>query len=169
MQKINDISDSKRQQTITTDYKRLFNGLVLTSVVTLHRQTKRSDTTNQIFSFIIKHTHIMSTMRNSVTLIGRPGAEPEMRVFNSSKMARFRMAVNERRRNANNEWVDNTQWFPIVAWGNVADRVEKSVKKGQLLAIDGSLRNNEWTDDKGQRHSTIEININDLFPIEKSK
>ena len=111
----------------------------------------------------------MSTMRNSVMLIGRPGAEPETRIFNRNKMTRFRIAVNERRRSANNEWVDNTQWFPVVAWGNVADRVERLVKKGQLIAIDGSLRNNEWTDDKGQRHSTIEVLINDLFPIEKSK
>ena len=111
----------------------------------------------------------MSTMRNSVMLIGRPGAEPETRTFNNSKMVRFRIAVNERRKNANNEWVDNTQWFPIVAWGNVAERVERNVKKGQLVAIDGSLRNNEWTDDKGQRHSTTEVWINDLLPIEKSK
>jgi hypothetical protein len=38
----NNISDSKRQQTTTVDYKRLINGLVLTSVVTLHRQTDGS-------------------------------------------------------------------------------------------------------------------------------
>ena len=111
----------------------------------------------------------MSTMRNSVMLIGRPGAEPETKTFNRNKMTRFRIAVNESRKNANNEWVDNTQWFPVVAWGNVADRVERIVKKGQLIAIDGSLRNNEWTDDKGQRHYVTEVWINDLFPIEKAK
>ena len=113
----------------------------------------------------------MSTMRNSVMLIGRPGAEPEIKNFNnnSNKVARFRIAVNENHKNANGEWVSNTQWFPIVAWGSTADRVERIVKKGQMIAIDGSLRNNEWTDDKGQRHSTTEVWINDLFPIEKSK
>ena len=111
----------------------------------------------------------MSTMRNSVMLIGRPGAEPEMRNFNNSKIARFRIAINERRRNANNEWVENTQWFPIVAWGSVAERVERNVKKGQLVAIDGSLHNNEWTDDKGQRHSSTEVWIHDLFLIDRVK
>jgi hypothetical protein len=40
----NNISDSKRQQTTTVDYKRLINGLVLTSVVTLHRQTNQGAT-----------------------------------------------------------------------------------------------------------------------------
>ena len=111
----------------------------------------------------------MSTMRNSVMLIGRPGAEPEMKTFNNNKIARFRIAVNESRKNANGEWVSDTQWFPIVAWGAVADRVEKNVKKGKRIAIDGSLHNNEWTDDKGQRHSTTEIWVNDLFLIDFEK
>lgn len=109
-------------------------------------------------------------MRNSVTLVGRPGAEPEMRSFNNNmKVARFRMAVNERRRNANNEWVTDTQWFPVVAWGTLAERVMKSVQKGKQLAVAGSLRNNEWTDDKGQRHSTTEIKLSDILPFEFDK
>jgi len=103
-------------------------------------------------------------------LIGRPGAEPEMRSFNNNgRMARFRIAVTESHRNANNEWVNDTQWFSIVAWGSVADRVQKVVRKGQQVAIEGKLRNNEWTDDKGQRHSTTEIWIDDLFAMEKEK
>ena len=109
-------------------------------------------------------------MRNSVMLIGRPGAEPEMRnLSNNNKVARFRLAVSESRRNANNEWVNDTQWFSMVAWGAIADRVQKNVKKGQQLAIEGKLRNNEWTDDKGQRHNSVEIWIDDLFQMEKTK
>ena len=111
----------------------------------------------------------MSTMRNSVMLIGRPGADPEMRNLNSNgKVARFRLAVNERRKNANREWVNDTQWFNMVAWGNLAERVENNVKKGMQMAIEGTLRNNEWTDDKGQRHSTTEIWINDMVLMEKA-
>ena len=110
----------------------------------------------------------MSTMRNSVLLIGRPGTEPEVKsINNNNKVARFRLAVDERRMNANREWVNNTQWFTLVAWGKTAERVERYVKKGQQVAIDGSLHNNEWTDDKGQRHYATEIWIDDLFPMEK--
>jgi len=112
----------------------------------------------------------MSTMRNSVMLIGRPGAEPEVKNFNNNnKVARLRLAVTESKKNANGEWVNDTQWFTVVAWGKNADRVEKNVKKGKRIAIDGSLRNNEWTDDKGQRHSNIEIWVNDLFLIDVEK
>ena len=108
-------------------------------------------------------------MRNSVMLIGRPGAEPEVKMFNNNKMTRFRLAVTESKKNANGEWVNDTQWFPIVAWGPVADRVEKNVKKGKRIAIDGSLRNNEWTDDKGQRHTVTEVLVKDLFLIDWDK
>ena len=112
----------------------------------------------------------MSTMRNSVMLIGRPGAEPEVRNFsNNNKVARFRLAVTESHRNANNEWVNDTQWFTLVAWGKLADRVENNVKKGLQVAVEGTLRNNEWTDDKGQRRSNIEVWVNDLFLIDKVK
>ena len=108
-------------------------------------------------------------MRNSVMLIGRPGAEPEVKMFNNSKMTRVRLAVTESKKNANGEWVNDTQWFPIVAWGPVADRVEKNVKKGKRIAIDGALRNNEWTDDKGQRHTITEVLVKDLFLIDFDK
>ena len=108
-------------------------------------------------------------MRNSVTLVGRPGAEPEMRALNNGKKATFRLAVNEGRKNANGEWVETTQWFPVVAWGALAERVEKDVRKGMRIAISGSLHNNEWTDDKGQRHLVTEIWVSELLPVEKPK
>ena len=111
----------------------------------------------------------MSTMRNSVMLIGRPGAEPEIKTFNNNKKARFSLAVTENKKNSNGEWVNDTQWFPIIAWGPIADRVEKNVKKVKRIAIDGSLKNNEWTDDKGQRHSVTEVWVNDLFLIDFEK
>ena len=108
-------------------------------------------------------------MRNSVMLIGRPGAEPEVKMFNNSKMTRFRLAVTESKKNANGEWVNDTQWFPIVAWGPAADRVEKNVKKGKRIAIDGALRNNEWTDRNGQRQLSTEIHLNNFILLDWGK
>ena len=110
----------------------------------------------------------MSTLRNSVTLVGRPGADPEVKNLNDNKkVARFNLAVNESYKNANDEWVNTTQWFPVVAWNGVADRAEKVIKKGLQVAIDGKLRNNEWKDDKGQHHSVTEIWLEDFIVLEK--
>lgn len=77
--------------------------------------------------------------------------------------------MTERRKNANNEWVNETHWFNLIAWGAVASRVESNVRKGQQIAIEGSLRNNEWTDDKGQRHSSVEIWVKDFLMMSPAK
>lgn len=108
----------------------------------------------------------MSTMRNSVMLIGRVGAEPEIKVAGSNqKVARFRLAVNEGRMGANQEWIENVQWFSIVAFGQQAEHVEKVAQKGKQVAIEGSLRNNDWTDQNGVRHNTVEILVSSIFAI----
>ena len=112
----------------------------------------------------------MSTMRNSVMLIGRRGADPEVKNFNDNKkVARFNIAVTEGHKNANDEWVNTTQWFPVVAWNEVADRAERLVQKGVQIAIDGKLHNNEWKDDKGQTHIVTEILMEDIVVLEKDK
>ena len=109
-------------------------------------------------------------MRNSVTLIGRPGVEPEIKNYaNDKNVARFSLAVSDSFVNSNNERVDYTNWFNIVVWGDNALRAGKCVKKGKLVAIQGSLHNNEWTDKDGCRHMTTEIWAEDFFPIEFPK
>lgn len=112
----------------------------------------------------------MSTMKNSVMLIGNAGSEPEIKTFdNGQKVAKVRIAVNESYKNANGEWVQTTQWFGLVAYGKIADRFEKSIHKGVLFAIDGRLHNNEWNDDKGQWHCVTEIIVNDVFLIDSQR
>ncbi len=112
----------------------------------------------------------MSTMRNSVMLIGRPGADPEMKNFdNNQRVARFRLAVNEAYTNEENERIENTQWISITAWNGLADRVMKIVRKGFMVAIEGSLRNNEWTDKDGNRRSTVEVVLSDMMPVDFEK
>ena len=163
-----------RQQTTTNDYCRqqtfnqrlsLDKGCYFAS-----SNQSRGDTTKQPYSLITKHTHIMSTMRNSVMLIGRPGAEPETRTFNGNRVvARFNLAVNETRRNAKREQVKDTQWFTVVAWDKTAERVAQTVKKGRQIVIDGALRNNEWTDKNGQRHLSTEIHLNNFILLDWGK
>ncbi len=109
-------------------------------------------------------------MRNSVMLIGRPGAEPEMRTFNENHVvARFNLAVNETRRNAKNKLVKTTQWFTVVAWNKTAERVAQVVKKGKQIAVNGALRSIEWTDKNGKRHLSTEIHINNFSLLEWGK
>ena len=74
----------------------------------------------------------MSTLRNSVKLIGHVGTEPEIVNLDSGKkLAKFSIATNEYYKNAKGEKVSETQWHNLVAWGKTADLVENYVPKGK--------------------------------------
>ena len=111
---------------------------------------------------------IMGTLRNSVHLIGRPGADPEIKVFSDNrKVARFALATNERYYNEKNELVEDTQWHNIVARGRIAVMVEKMVKKGRLMALEGTLRTRQYEDkDKNKRFIT-EIYMDEFMLIDR--
>lgn len=72
----------------------------------------------------------MTTMRNSVQLIGHAGKDPEVKtILNDRKMARFTLATNDFYTNNKGERVEQTQWHRILAWGKTAETIEKEVKK----------------------------------------
>lgn len=108
-------------------------------------------------------------MHNSVMLIGRPAQEPTIKTYNDkTKQARFTLVVTETNKNANGEFVNETQRFDCVAYNVNADRVEKYAQKGKLVAIDGRLHTTEWKMPDGELRSKVEIWINDLFFIGKT-
>ena len=83
----------------------------------------------------------MGTLRNSVHLIGRPGMDPEIKKFGENrKLAKFTLATNEKHYNDNMELVQETEWHNIIAWGRTAEIVEKIVRKGRLMALEGKLQ-----------------------------
>ncbi len=73
-----------------------------------------------------KNLHIMNSLRNKVSLIGRLGAQPEYVTTEKGKtLARFSIAVNNGYKDKSGNWVDDTQWHNINAWGKTADLVKK--------------------------------------------
>lgn len=99
---------------------------------------------------------------NKVMLIGNVGNDPEVRYLdqnaqNPSRVASFRLATSERRRDQNNEVKEFTEWHNVVAWGRNAELVEKYVKKGAQLYVEGSLRTRSWDGRDGQKHYVTEV------------
>jgi len=79
---------------------------------------------------------------NVVTLVGRVGADPDMKYFESGKvMCRLRLAVNRRSRNS-----DEPDWFTLELWGKTAEVAGNYVKKGKQIAVKGSLKFDSWSD-----------------------
>lgn len=103
---------------------------------------------------------------NKVMLIGNVGKDPEIRYLDnatgSTKVASFPLATSERYRDRNGEIHENTEWHNIVAWRNTADLVERFVKKGSQLYIEGRLRTRSWTDQTGGKRYTTEVSVDNI-------
>ncbi len=103
-------------------------------------------------------------IKNHVQLIGRLGAEPEVKILESgSKLARFTIAVSEYYKNKQGEAVTNTQWHTIITWGSLANIAERILHKGTEVTIDGKLLNRLYTSKDGVKRSVTEIVANELF------
>ena len=98
---------------------------------------------------------------NKAMLIGNVGRDPEVRYLDGSsgqaKVATFTLATTERYRDRNGETRENTEWHNIVAWRNTADVVEKFVKKGTQVYVEGRIRTRSWDDQNGNKRYTTEI------------
>ena len=98
---------------------------------------------------------------NKAMLIGNVGRDPEVRYLDgqsgNAKVATFTLATTERYRDRNGETRENTEWHNIVAWRNTADVVERFVRKGTQLYIEGRIRTRSWDDQTGNKRYTTEI------------
>ncbi|QQX76498.1 MULTISPECIES: single-stranded DNA-binding protein [Aequorivita] len=106
----------------------------------------------------------MSTLRNKVHLIGNVGNAPETKTLESGrKVANFSLATNEFYKNSNGEKEQNTQWHNIVAWGKIAEIVEKYVGKGKEVAIEGKLTSRSYETEKGEKRYVTEVVADEIL------
>mgnify|MGYP001107044172 CR=1 FL=1 len=106
-------------------------------------------------------------MVNKVILIGRLGADPEVRYTQEGMMVtNLRLATNEYRKDKSGERVDRTEWHRVVAFGKLAEICGNYLSKGRLVYIEGSLRTRQWEDKEGNKRSTTEIMANSMQMLE---
>lgn len=100
-------------------------------------------------------------MVNKVILIGNVGQDPEIRYTgdanNGAKVATIRLATSERYKDRSGNLQEHTEWHTVVVWRNTADVVEKYVKKGTQLYIEGRIRTRSWEDQTGNKRYATEI------------
>ncbi len=95
----------------------------------------------------------MNTLKNSVTLIGRLGTEPEVRTFESGrKLVSFPLATNETYTSEDGKKVTDTQWHNITTWGRNAENAENILKKGSYVALRGKLIYRTYKQDETTRY-----------------
>lgn len=106
----------------------------------------------------------MSTLKNSVRLVGNLGMDPEVRSFeNNKKMARISLATNETYNNDKGEKITETQWTNLVLWGKQADIAESYLKKGDEITIQGKLASRNYTDKEGIKKYVTEVVVSEFL------
>ena len=95
-------------------------------------------------------------MINKVTLIGNLGANPEIRTLeNGTSVGRFSLATNEAYKDKDGNWQKQTEWHNVVVWRELAERVQKSLIKGDTCYVEGKITYRKFTDKDGvERHAT---------------
>jgi single-strand DNA-binding protein len=101
---------------------------------------------------------------NRVMLIGNAGRDAELRYLaNGTAQAAFSLAVNRNYRGGDGEWKEETEWFNIVAWRELAERLSQSVTKGKQVYVEGRLQTRTWDDDQGVKHYRTEVIANSVL------
>jgi single-strand DNA-binding protein len=104
---------------------------------------------------------------NKVILIGRAGKAAEIREVGSDKKASFSLATSESYKNRNDEWVENTEWHNIEAWGRLADIAAKYVAKGLTIYVEGSIRSEKYKDKDGNERTATKIRATSIQLLDK--
>jgi single-strand DNA-binding protein len=107
-------------------------------------------------------------MINKVILIGNLGRDPEIRHLEGGvSVGKFSLATNESYMDKKGEWQNLTEWHEVVVWRGLAERAEKSLKKGMQVFIEGKIRTRKWQDNEGKDRYMTEIVANTLKILEK--
>jgi single-strand DNA-binding protein len=112
----------------------------------------------------------MNNLRNTVSLIGNLGADPAITQFgDKNSVARFSLATHESYKDKKGEWVDNTTWHNVVAWGKAAELCEKLLKKGSEVVLEGKLVNDSYETKEGEKRYKTEISMREFMVLNRDK
>lgn len=112
----------------------------------------------------------MSRSLNKATLIGNLGNDPEVRsTTGGNRVATFSLATSRTWNDASGTKQEKTEWHRCVVWNTkgsaLADIVEKYVKKGDKLYVEGRIEYRQWQDKENQTRYTTEINVRELIML----
>jgi single-strand DNA-binding protein len=114
----------------------------------------------------------VSRSLNKVMLIGNVGKDPEVRATsNGARVATLSLATTRTWNGPSGDKQEKTEWHRCVLWnargsgGGLADVVEKYVRKGDRLYIEGSIEYREWQDREGQTRYTTEVRVREMVML----
>lgn len=107
-------------------------------------------------------------MLNKVMIIGRLGADPEIKYTQSgSPVANLRVATDESYTDRNGTRQERTEWHTVIAFQRTAEICQQYLHKGSLVYIEGKLQTRKWQDKQGQDRYSTEIQCQRLQMLER--
>lgn len=102
----------------------------------------------------------------SVTIIGNLTRDPEERATKSGETKLdFSVAASRRWKNRNDEWEEETSYFDVVAWSELAKNSGVTLKKGTRVIIVGRLKQESWQDkNTGDKRTKVIVHAEDIGP-----
>ena len=102
---------------------------------------------------------------NSITIVGNITRDPELRYTPSGQAnVRLGVAVNRKWQDRNSgEWQEATSFFDVIAWRELAENVNESLKKGARVIVTGRLEQRSW-EQEGNKRSVVEIIADEIAP-----
>jgi len=105
---------------------------------------------------------------NKIMVIGNLGADPEMRYTpNGNPVTSFSIATNRSWTSSDGERKDETEWFKVVAWNQLAERANQFLSKGRRAYVEGRLKSSQFEGQDGQIRHTNEIIANQIVFLDQ--
>ena len=106
---------------------------------------------------------------NKIMIIGNVATDPEMRYTpNGNPVTSFRMATNRVYTSSDGERHDETEWFTIVSWNQLAEQCNQYLSKGRRAYVEGRLQSHTWETPEGQSRFRNEIVANQVLFLDRA-
>ncbi len=104
---------------------------------------------------------------NKVIIVGNLGRDPEIKYTQANvPVANFSVATTDSWKDKNSgEWQEKTEWHRVVAWRYLAEKAERTLRKGKQVYVEGKLETRKWTGQDGNDRYTTEIIARDLMVL----
>lgn len=105
---------------------------------------------------------------NKIMIIGNVGTDPEMRYTpNGNPVTSFRIASSRSYTGSDGERKQETEWFTVVAWNQLAETVNQYLSKGRRAYVEGRLQSSQWEGNDGQKRFNNEIVANTVLFLDR--
>lgn len=108
---------------------------------------------------------------SKIILVGNVGREPELKMTPTGRaVCEFSIAVNRvSGKNDSGERIEQTDWYRISCWANLAERAQQMISKGRLVYVEGRFTPRTWTDKEGKERTSLDVSASDFQMLDSRR